>query len=59
VSTNPGESVFHLRIGTKREVEVVCIADTLLVEVDAKRRIAGFWLTDVPPFPAERDFEIG
>jgi hypothetical protein len=59
VSTNPGESVFHLRIGTRREVEVVRIADTLMVEVDAKRRIAGFWLTDVPPFPAERDFEIG
>lgn len=59
VSTNPGETVFHLRIGTKREVEVVRIADSLLVEVDAKRRIAGFWLINVPPFPAERDFEIG
>ena len=59
VSTNPGESVFHVRIGTKREVEVVRIADTLMVEVDAKRRIAGFWLVNVPPFPAERDFEIG
>ena len=59
VSTNPGETVFHLRIGTKREVEVVRIADNLMVEVDQKRRIAGFWLTNVPPFPAERDFEIG
>ncbi len=59
VSTDAGESVFHLRIGTRRDVEVVRIADTLLVEVDAKRRIAGFWLTSVPPFPGERDFEIG
>jgi hypothetical protein len=59
VSTNPGESVFHLRIGTKREVEGIRIADTLIIEVDQKRRIAGFWLTNVPPFPAERDFDIG
>ena len=59
VSTNPGENVFHLRIGTRREVEVVRVADNLMIEVDSKRRIAGFWLTNVPPFPAERDFEIG
>ena len=59
VSTNPGETVFHLRIGTRRDVEVVRIADNLMVEVDQKRRIAGFWLVNVPPFPAERDFEIG
>ena len=59
VSTNPGETVFHLRIGTKRDVEVIQIADSLMVEVDQKRRIAGFWLVNVPPFPAERDFEIG
>jgi hypothetical protein len=58
VSTNPGESTFHLRIGGKRDVEVVQVADNLLIEVDQKRRIAGFWLTNVPPFPAERDFEI-
>lgn len=59
VSTNPGESTFHLRIGTRRDVEVVRVADHLLVEIDARRRIAGFWLTNVPPFPAEPDFEIG
>lgn len=58
VSTNPGETVFHLRIGTRRDVEVIRIADNLLVEVDSKRRIAGFWLVNVPAFPAERDFEI-
>lgn len=59
VSTNPGESTFHVRIGTKREVQLVKVADNLLIEVDQKQRIAGFWLTNVPPFPAERDFEIG
>ncbi len=59
VSTNPGETVFHIRIGTKRDVEVIRIADTMMIELDQKRRIAGFWLVGVPPFPAERDFEIG
>ena len=59
ISTNPAESVFHLRIGSRRQVEVVRVAEHLLVEVDQKRRIAGFWLTEVAPFPAERDFEMG
>jgi hypothetical protein len=55
VSTNATESVFHLRIGARREVDAVRIADHLLVEVDRHGDLAGFWLTDVPPFPAEEE----
>ena len=48
VAANLDHDVLHLRIGTKRQVEVVRIADRLLVEVDPKNRLAGFWLLNVP-----------
>lgn len=51
VSTDPVERTFHLRIGTRRPVEPVRVADKLLVEVDASHRLAGFWLEQVPPPP--------
>jgi hypothetical protein len=50
VSTNSTETLFHLRIGIRRPVEPVRVADHLIVELDARRRLAGFWLQDVPPF---------
>ena len=52
VETNATESVFHLRIGPKRAVEAVKVADRLCIEVDQQGTLAGFWLLDVPPFPA-------
>ena len=55
VRTNPAESVFHLRIGTPRAVEVVRAADHLFIEVDTEGMVAGFWLTGVPAFPAFED----
>jgi hypothetical protein len=55
VTTNRSETVFHLCIGPRREVDAVRVADHLLVEVDRSGALAGFWLTDVPPFPAEED----
>lgn len=51
VLTDPGEAVFHLRVGEDRPVEVVRIADHLHVEVDGDGFVAGFWLTGVPAFP--------
>jgi hypothetical protein len=55
VMTNRTESVFHLCVGPRRDVDLVRAADRLLIEVDRDGAIAGFWLTDVPPFPAEED----
>jgi hypothetical protein len=49
VSANTAHDTLHLRIGTKRQVEVVRVADRLLVEVDLRHRLAGFWLLGVPP----------
>ena len=52
VRTNASESVFHLRIGPRRPVEVVRVADNFLVELDQQGGLAGFWLNNVPPFTA-------
>ncbi len=52
VMTNATESVFHLRIGAKRPVEVVRVADNFYIEVDQQVGLAGFWLNNVPPFTA-------
>lgn len=51
MSADPSERTFHLRIGTRRPVEPVRVADHLLVEVDAGQRLAGFWLEAVPAPP--------
>jgi hypothetical protein len=50
VETNSAESVFHLRIGPRRQVELVRAADSFYVEVDQQGGLAGFWMTNVPPF---------
>jgi hypothetical protein len=50
VETNGSESVFHLLIGPRRTVEVVRAADNFYVEVDQQGGLAGFWMTNVPPF---------
>lgn len=52
VETNGTESVFHLLIGPRRSVEVVRAADNFYVEVDQQGGLAGFWMTNVPPFTA-------
>ena len=52
VETNATESVFHLRIGPRRQVEVVRAADNFFVELDQQGGLAGFWMTNVPPFAA-------
>ncbi|HEY3279720.1 MAG TPA: hypothetical protein VGJ83_04335 [Gemmatimonadales bacterium] len=51
VEKNPGDSVFHIRVGRSRPATVVRAADHLLVEVDKQSRLVGLWLLEVPPFP--------
>lgn len=51
VSADPDERTFHLRIGTRRAVEPIRVADRFLVEVDGAQRLAGFWIEDAPPLP--------
>ena len=53
IETNAAESIFHVRVGPARRIELVRVADGLLVEVDEQNELAGLWLTTVPPFPAD------
>ena len=55
VCTDLSESLFHIRVGPRREADLVRVADHLVIEVDRKGDLAGFWLTNVPPFPAEEE----
>jgi hypothetical protein len=47
------EQTIHFRIGPTRASRAVRVARDLLLEVDAKHRIAGLWFLNVPPFPAK------
>ncbi len=51
IAANLDQSVFHLRIGVKRPVEPVRVANHLVIEIDQRHRLAGFWLSNVPVFP--------
>lgn len=51
VATDLENRVFHLRVGTRRPVEPLRVADRLIVEVDAAHRLAGLWLDGVPLRP--------
>lgn len=46
------ERTIHFRIGPTRASRAVQVARDLLLELDAKQRIAGLWFLNVPPFPA-------
>lgn len=51
VEKNVDESVFHVRVLTVPDPNVVRIADNLLVELDGNERLVGLWFLNVPPFP--------
>jgi hypothetical protein len=54
-SRRPDESVIHLRVGPRRKIEAIQLADGLIAEIDDKGNIAGLWLSGVPPFPHEQN----
>lgn len=47
------ERTIHLRVGAPRAARTVRLASDLLLDVDARGRIAGLWLLNVPPFPED------
>jgi hypothetical protein len=51
--SDPAERTIHFRVGPPRQVRTVRIARDLLLDVDPHGRIAGVWLLNVPPFPAD------
>jgi hypothetical protein len=55
IQTNPGESLYHLKLGGSPAARAVRVADQLLVELDAEDALVGCWLMGVPPFPSLDD----
>lgn len=51
-----GGAVICLGVGEGSASEVVALADKLLVELDGDGELVGFWLLDVPPFPATENY---
>lgn len=49
--TDAHERTFHFRFGPPRAAERARIARDLVLEIDERRRLAGLWLTNVPPCP--------
>jgi hypothetical protein len=49
--TDRSERVFHFVFGPPRATERARIARDIVLEVDERRRLAGLWLLNVPPFP--------
>ncbi|HKG96019.1 MAG TPA: hypothetical protein VKA84_29165 [Gemmatimonadaceae bacterium] len=55
--SDQSERIFHFRIGPKRRTRVVRLAKDILLDVDQRSVLAGVWLLNVPPFPAETPAE--
>jgi hypothetical protein len=49
--SDPAERTIHFRVGKPRRVRTLRIASDVLIDVDARSRIAGVWLLNVPPCP--------
>lgn len=47
------ERTIHFRVGSGKTHRTVRIARDILIDVDTQNAIAGVWLLNVPPFPAE------
>jgi hypothetical protein len=53
VETDGAERIFHFLIGPPRPTETARIAADVVLELDSRRRLAGVWLLNVPPFPQD------
>ena len=48
------ERTIHFRVGKPRQVRTIRFARDLLLDIDQQGRLAGLWLLNVPPFPADQ-----
>jgi hypothetical protein len=48
------ERTIHFRVGASRQVRTIRFARDLLLDIDQHGRLAGLWLLNVPPFPADQ-----
>jgi hypothetical protein len=47
------ERTIHFKLGPSRSTRTVRIARDVLLDIDGRNGLAGVWMLDVPPFPAE------
>ena len=47
------ERTIHFRLGPSRTTRTIRVARDLLLDIDGHGAIAGVWLLNVPPFPAQ------
>jgi len=47
------DAIIRIGIGGRRAAEHVAVADHLVLDLDDDGHAAGFWLTNVPPFPKD------
>jgi hypothetical protein len=47
------EQTIHFRLGPARHTRTIRLARDLLLDIDSHGEIAGVWLLNVPPFPAQ------
>jgi hypothetical protein len=51
--SDQSERTIHFKLGAPRQTRTVRVARDILLDVDGGGQIAGLWLLNVPPFPAE------
>lgn len=51
--TDEAERVFHFTLGRPKKIRTIRFARDLLLDVDPSNHLAGLWLLNVPPFPAQ------
>ncbi len=51
--TDETEQLFHFTLGRPKKIRTVRFARDLLLDVDATSHLAGLWMLNVPPFPAQ------
>jgi hypothetical protein len=49
---NAAKSTFHFRLGKASKTRAIRLATDILLDVDAKDRVTGLWLLNVPPCPS-------
>ena len=47
------ERTIHFKLGRPRQTRTIRLASDVLLDLDANQQIAGVWLLNVPPFPAD------
>jgi uncharacterized protein YuzE len=51
--SDQSERTIHFKLGRPRQTRTIRLASDVLLDLDANQQIAGLWLLNVPPFPAD------